>query len=287
MSAIYRKEMRTYLCGMFGWAVMAIFLFFMGLFTVLFNFGSGLADFSYPLAAMQWVLLVMIPFLTMRSIAEERHSRTDQLLYSLPIPLRDVVMGKFLAAVTLFILPTAVSALFPLILSAFGEVSFAAAYTALFGYILLGVALIALCMFISSLVENQILAAVLSIAVSLAIYFMSSIGSLIPSSALVSFILCILACLVAALLMWCAAKNLNLAMITAVILVIPTAVIYLVKAELFESLVPDFLISLDLFSRFSGFSYGHFDLAATVFYLSFIGFFLFLTVRSMEKRRLV
>ena len=71
------------------------------------------------------------------------------------------------------------------------------------------------------------------------------------------------------------------------VLVIPVALVYIVNAKLFTSLVPDFLSAIDLFSRYSGFSYGHFDIAATVFYLSFVGFFLFLTVRSMEKRRLM
>ena len=287
MTAIYRKEMRSYLCGMFGWFIMAIFLFFMGLFTVFFNLMSGIGDFSYPLVTMQWVLIVMIPLLTMRSIAEERHTKTDQLLYSLPIRLREVVLGKFFAMLTLFLLPTAVSALYPLILSSFGTVSLAAAYTALFGYILLGAALIAVCTFVSSLVENQILAAVLSIAAVLLIYMMSSVSALFPESALVSFLFCVLAALGAAALLWAATKNINLTMIAAVVLVIPVALVYIVNAKLFTSLVPDFLSAVDLFSRYSGFSYGHFDIAATVFYLSFVGFFLFLTVRSMEKRRLM
>ena len=76
-------------------------------------------------------------------------------------------------------------------------------------------------------------------------------------------------------------------MIAAVVLVLPVALVYIVNAKLFTSLVPDFLSAIDLFSRFSGFSHGHFEISGTVLYLSFIGFFLFLTVRSMEKRRLM
>ena len=287
MSAIYRKEMRIYLSGMFGWSVMAVLLFFLGLFTSVFNLLSGISGVSYTLTSMHWILIVLIPLLTMRSIAEERHARTDQLLYSLPIRQSEVVVAKYLAACTVFLLPTAVYALCPVILAGFGEVSLAAAYTALFGYILLGAALIAISLFVSSLVENQILAAVLSIVSMLVIYFMSSIATLLPTGALASFLLCVLAALAIGALVWNSTKNLSGGMAVSAVLILPISVVYIVNTDLFEGLVPNALFSLDLFTRFSGFSYGRFDLPATVFYLSLIGFFLFLTVRSMEKRRLV
>ena len=171
MFAIYRKEMKVYFSGMFGYFITALLLLFAGLFTVLFHFVFGYSQFAYTLTSMNWVLIVLIPFLSMRAIAEERHNRTDQLLYSLPIPMWEIVMGKFLALVTLFSIPTAVMAVYPLMLSAFGGISLPAAYGALLGYYLLGIALIALCLFISSLVENQILAAVLSLAALLVVYF--------------------------------------------------------------------------------------------------------------------
>lgn len=287
MSAIYRKEMRIYLSGMFGWSVMAVLLFFMGLFTAVFNLLSGFSNVSYTLTSMHWVLIVLIPFLTMRSIAEERHARTDQLLYSLPIRQSEVVIAKYLAACTVFLLPTAVYALYPIILSGFGSISLASAYTALLGYVLLGAALIAVSLFVSSLVENQFLAAVLSIVSMLVIYFMSSIAMLLPSGALASFLLCILAALGIGALVWRSTKNLTVGMAVSAVLILPTSVIYIVNTDLFKGLVPKALLSLDLFTRFGGFSYGRFDLPATIFDLSLIGFFLFLTVRSMEKRRLV
>ena len=238
MFAIYRKEMKVYFSGMFGYFITALLLLFAGLFTVLFHFVFGYSQFAYTLTSMNWVLIVLIPFLSMRAIAEERHNRTDQLLYSLPIPMWEIVMGKFLALVTLFSIPTAVMAVYPLMLSAFGGISLPAAYGALLGYYLLGVALIALCLFISSLVENQILAAVLSLAALLVVYFISTFASLIPTLPVLS-------------------------------------------------VIRDLLISLDLFTRFNGFTYGHLDLPTLVFYLSFAAFFLFLTVQSMEKRRRV
>ena len=287
MSAIYRKEIRVFFSGLFGWVIAAVLLFFLGLFTTLFNLLSGFSGLSYALSSMQWVLLVIVPFLTMRAIAEERHSRTDQLLYSLPIPLYEVVLAKYFASCTVFLLPTLVYALYPLILSGFGEISLASAYTALFGYVLLTASLISVSLFVYSLVENQIVAAVLSIAAMLAIVFVSSIAMLIPASALASFILCILAALGIGALILRSTKNLTIGLLVSTVLILPTAIVYIINADLFASLVPNALTSLDLFSRWSAFSYGHFDLPATIFYLTFIGFFLFLTVQSMEKRRLV
>ena len=287
MSAIYRKEIKVFFSGMFGWVISAVLLFFLGLFTALFNLLSGISSLSYTLSSMQWVLLVIIPLLTMRAIAEERHSRTDQLLYALPIRLSDVVLAKYFAACTVFLLPTLIYALYPLILSGFGEVSLASAYTALFGYVLLGAALISVSLYVSSLVENQIVAAVLSIAAMLVIVFVGTIAALLPTSPLASFILCILAALGIGALTMRSAKNLTLGLLVSAALILPTSIVYIINADLFASLVPNALGSLDLFSRWNAFSYGYLSLPATVFYLTFIGFFLFLTVHSMEKRRLV
>lgn len=286
MGAVYRKELKVYMSGMFGYFIIALLLLFMGLFVTLFNLVSGYSDIVYALAGMQWVLIVLIPFLAMRSIAEERHSKTDQLLYSLPLPMRDIVFGKFFAMLTVFAIPTAISALYPVILTSFGSFSLATAYVSLLGYFLLGISMIALCTFLSSLVESQILAAVISIAALLLIYFMDVITVLIPASALVSFVILAVLELGLALLLWAGTKNANLGIAAAVVLILPTALLYILKADLFASLIPNFLHAVDLFARFGGFTYGHIDLPGALFYLSFTAFFLFVTVRVMEKRRL-
>lgn len=285
MLAIYRKEMKVCFSGLFGYCICAILLLFMGLFVSMFNLLSASSDFSMPLRYMMWVLIVAVPFLTMRAIAEERHNRTDLLLYSLPLRLRDVVLGKYLALVTLFLIPTAVSALYPLLLSTMGDLSLPSAYVALLGYVLMGCALIAVCLFVSSLVENQIVAAILSMLTSLLFYFLSAIAALIPKASLLSFALCVAVALGLAALMWRATKNLTLGLIVSALLVVPTAIVYILNPALFRGLVPSFLGGIDLFSRFGGFTYGRFDLPTTVFYLTFTAFFLFLTVQVMEKRR--
>ena len=285
MQAIYRKDLRIYFGGLFGYAVAAILLFFMGLFITLYNLMTGSSDLSYALSSMQWVLIVLIPLLCMRAIAEERHSHTDRLLYSLPLSMWSVVMGKYLSLVTLFMLPTAISALYPLLLSAMGEVSLPVMYTAFLGYVLMSLAMIALCMFMSSLTEHPILAAVLGVLALLILFFIGSVASLIPTTAIVSFVLCLLAAVGLSALVWRATRQLTLGLICASLLILPTAILYASRTELFVGLVPDFLNSLDLFSRFNGFAYGRVDLSGVLFYISFTVFCLILTVQSMEKRR--
>ena len=186
---------------------------------------------------------------------------------------------------TLFAIPTAILALYPLLLTAFGQITLSSAYVALLGYFLLGASLIAMSMFLSSLVENQILAAVICVLAILGVYFISTVSALIPASPLLSFLLCVAGALIAAAVVWRTSKNLNLGLIAAIVLVLPTALVYIVKPALFASLVPNFLMSIDLFARYGGFSYGYLDLTGVVFYLTFIAVFVYLTWRTMEKRR--
>ena len=98
--------------------------------------------------------------------------------------------------------------------------------------------------------------------------------------------ICILVFLGVGALVWRSTKNMTYGLLTSAVLILPTAVTYIVKADLFQGLVQSALGSLDLFSRYNALTYGYFDIPTIVFYISFIGFFLFLTVRSMEKRRL-
>jgi len=254
---------------------------------VLFNLLVGYPDFSATLIAMHLVLAVLIPFLTMRTIAEERHDRTDRLLYSLPIKMPSVVCGKFFAMLALFAIPTAAGLLYPVILSFFGEVSLAASYISLFGYLLLGASLIAICMFVSSLVENQILAAVLSLTTTVLLYFLDSLAPLLPTAPLANFIACILLALAIGGLFWLVSRVLLIGVCAASALVLGSAVTYLVNPELFSSLLRNFFAKASLFTRFSGFTAGYFDLSALVLYLTVTLLFLFLTVLSMEKRRLL
>lgn len=287
MLAIYRKEIKSYTGSMLTYVLAAALLFSVGVLVAILNFWSGYTEFATVLVAMKWVLVAVIPILTMRLIAEERHNRTDLLIYSLPLSMRSIVLGKFFAAVTVFLAPTAVSALYPLILTSFGEVSLSAAYTALLGYLLMACALIALCLFVSSLVENQILALVLGVVSIVLFCFMTAIAGILPTTAIFSFIFCTVTILLLGLILIPVTKNTAIALLLAAVVDIPTVILYISKPALFEGLVPRVLEKLDVFARMNGFVRGYFDVKGFVFYLCFTAFFLFLTVWSMERRRVV
>lgn len=286
MSAIYRKELKVYFCGALGFVVMALMLVFSGIFFTFTNLSQGYTDFLYTLDPMKLVLILAVPLLTMRTIAEERHSRTDQLLYSLPIHLSHVVLGKYFAMLTVFLLPTLVMGCYPLLMSAMGKVSLASAYTALFGYFLMGAALIALCTLISSLMENQILAGGVSLVISFAFWFLQwYVAGIIPEGALASFLICMGVCLLFGVLVWRLSRNLTAGLIGALIPLIPTLLLFLLKKAWFERLVPDFLKVVNPFDRVVGFFYGYFDVKGLIFYLTYIFVCLFLTVQIMDARR--
>ncbi len=126
---------------------------------------------------MTFVFLIAVPILTMRVLAEERKQKTDQLLLTSPVSVSGIVMGKYLALVTIYAIPIAVLATYPLLMSKFGTVAFGSAYTALLGFFLLGSANIAIGVFFSAITESQVIAAVLTFVFLFAFYMMNGISS--------------------------------------------------------------------------------------------------------------
>ena len=117
MTAIYKRELSSYFNSMIGYVFIAVLVFFTGIYFMAYNLYSGLPQFSYTLYSLMTILMFAIPLLTMKSMAEERRSRTDQLLLTAPVSLTGVVMGKFLAMATIFLIPVALCAFCPLIIA--------------------------------------------------------------------------------------------------------------------------------------------------------------------------
>ena len=160
MTAIYKRELSSYFNSMIGYVFIAVLVFFTGIYFMAYNLYSGLPQFSYTLYSLMTILMFAIPLLTMKSMAEERRSRTDQLLLTAPVSLTGVVMGKFLAMATIFLIPVALCAFCPLIIAMNGEARLLSDYAALLAFFLMGCVFIAIGMFLSSLTESQIIAAV-------------------------------------------------------------------------------------------------------------------------------
>ncbi len=182
MLAIYKREFRAYFHSMTGWLFLAANLFLSGLYFFALNLRYGYASIANTMYNIVFLLLITVPILTMRMMSEERRQRTDQLILTAPVSVGKIVAGKYLSAVTVFTISTGMICTYPLILSAFGTVPFGESYTAILAYYLYGCASIAIGMFVSSLTESQVIAAVLSFGALFLGYMMSSITALISST---------------------------------------------------------------------------------------------------------
>ena len=186
MCAIYKKELWAYLTSMTGWIFMAVLLAVTSLYYVANCLIGGYPVFGAILSSVYFILLLIVPVLTMRSMAEEKRQKTDQLLMTAPVTLWKIVLGKYLAMVTIFLIPMAVLCLYPLILLQFGSVSLPMAYTAILGYTLFGAASLAIGLFLSALTESQVIAAVLTFGVLFFLNMASGIANVIGASGIVA-----------------------------------------------------------------------------------------------------
>ena len=285
MTAVLRHDLSSCFSIVTGYVFGAFLLLFAGIYTMVINLQSASPYFEYVLMNMDFIFLIIVPILTMRVIAEERRQKTDQLLYSLPLTMTQVALGKYLAMLVIFLIPVAVIGVYPLVLTAFGAVYLPAAYGALTGFFFLGASLIAIGMFISSLTESQAVAAGLCFVVMLLNYFISSLASYVPSTAFASF-LCVAVCiLVLGLIFRLLTRSGFAALVLTIVLEGGLVAAYTFRSADFQGLFPNLMEQLSLFDRFYEFVNGTFDLTAIVYYLTVIAVFVFLTVQSLEKRR--
>lgn len=182
MKAVLKRELKAYFTSVIGWIFLAAFFFVFNLYFVANNLIYGTPYLSYSLSNVAFVLVIIIPILTMRSMAEDRRTKTDQLLYTAPVSIPKIIIGKFLALAAIFSVVIGAICLCPLLLSRFGSVPMAESYAAILGIWLYGCLSIAICVFVSALTESQVIAAVLSFALLFIGFMMQQITGLISSS---------------------------------------------------------------------------------------------------------
>ena len=285
MIAVLKHELRLYFHSLTAYVFGAFLLAFVGIGAMLYNIQAAVSNFEFVLSFGSLVFVVIVPILTMRVIAEERKQKTDQLLYALPITTTQVILGKYLALLVVYLIPLALISLYPLVFSQFGEVYLPTSYSSILAFFVLGAALIALGVFISSLTDNQGFAAGIGIAAILLNYYSVSLSEYISSTAFGSLAaLCVLVVLLAMLVKYLT-KNETLAYFGAGGLLVLIMGFYMYDPTKFEGLLPQVMADLSLFERFYVFVNGVFDMTAIVYYLTAIVFFLFLAVQSLEKRR--
>ena len=285
MTAIFKREFRSYFTGMVGYAVAAVSLFFLGLYFTNRNLLYQSSDFAGVLYTTTLILLFLLPAVSMRSFAEERRARTDQLLLTSPVSIPAIVAGKFLAQLAVFCVPLTAAAVMPLILTAFGKVSLISAYAALLGYILLGGVCLAVGTFISCLTENQIVAYLASFVVLLIAYLMNGIKTMFTSGNILAFVVFALVLLAASAAVGVVCKNILAGGAVLVVGAAALFALFILRPAWLLSAFDAVLTALALFAPYAEIIGGSFSLPVILYYLSVIGVFLFFTGKTLERRR--
>ncbi|MCD8007092.1 MAG: ABC transporter permease subunit [Oscillospiraceae bacterium] len=285
MIAVLKHELKSYFHSLTAYFFGAFLLLITGVGAMIYNINQAVANFEYVLYYGCLILIIIVPILTMRVVAEEKRQKTDQLLYALPISTTQVVIGKYLALLAIFAIPLLIVSIYPLIFAQFGDVYLPTSYGSIFAFFVMGAALIAIGVFISSLTENQGIAAGISLAVILFNYFSVTISEYVSSTAFGSAITLAIVAVLFAFLIRYLTKNDNVAYTIGLALVAIIMMLFIIDSSMFEGLVPNIMAQLSLFERFYVFIDGIFDVTAIIYYFTVIVFFLFLTVQSLEKRR--
>ena len=286
MSAIYKKEFKSYFNNMTGWVVIVFLLVIAGIFVKALNLDGKYPGFEISLGSMGMVLLFVVPILTMRSLSEERASKTDQLLFSLPVPVSGMVLAKYLAMVSVFAIPVGIMALYPLFLMLYGSVNLLTAYSALLGFFLLGSALIAIGLFMSSLTESVMISAVITFGAMLLCNIMGGLASMIPATAIASFVAFTALVTLAGFLIYSMTKNYWLSFSCGVIAEAVLLGVYVFSQSALAGSFARVMSWLSLFERMNTFVYSRmFDLTSVVYYISVAVLFVFLAVQSTDRRR--
>lgn len=286
MLAIYKKELRQYFNSMIGFVFLAFFLVIIGIYTWAYNLSSGLGNFEVTLGGISFMYVLLVPIITMRIVAEENRQKTDQLLYTAPVSLTKIIVGKYFAVLTLFSCAFIPICIYPLIIHMYGtDVRLAPAYSSIIGFYLLGAATIAIGLFISSLTESQVIASVVSFITLLLTFLLSNITGMLPTEAISQCVMIAVLWLVICLVFYHMMNNVTVLVMMAVIGEVAIWIIYAVKSSLYESLLTNILNTLALSTRFDDFSLGILNYDAIVYYVSIAFLFVFLTIQMIKKKR--
>lgn len=302
MKAIFKRELRSYFGSMYGYIYLAFTLCVIGVYLTANNLLGETAEMSYTFSDMSFMSIFLIPILTMRSFAEERRNKTDMFLLSLPIKPVEIVLGKYFATLTVFAIPVGVLSVYSLVLRLFSDSSvllgsIGTSLVACIAYLLLGALLIAICMFISSLTDSVVLAAVGGFAAVLLLWgfdyvvlIFNYVDALFSEQAtLISFIGLVLLCGLFSLVSGLLSKSLTVGMIAAAATIIPLSGVYVLCSykfpEAFAGLLAKVLTHLSAFATFSSMTLGAFSLSGLVFFASAIFLCVYMTVQSLERRR--
>ena len=285
MIAILKRELKSYFVTPIGCLYMGFFLLAAGIFFFFSNIIRMSSSYTGFLGSILFIYLFAIPLLTMRLFSEEKRQKTDQLLLTSPVSVLDIVLGKFFAALSVYLLTLAVTLIYVIAIAIFGNLAVWEIFGSYLGFIFLGASYISVGIFISAGTENQFTAALVTFFSLIMVWLIDPISQSLPSDMLSGVIAA--AVLVAGLALFIYINTRNLYIVAAALLAgaIVIAALYFIDKDIFQGFIGKFLAWFSLNKRYENFSIGLFKLDSIVYYLSFSGLFIFLTVRLIEKRR--
>ena len=285
MFAIYKREVKSFFTSLTAYIFIAIYLVIFGRYFKVYNLDAGMTTIGYPMLASYWVYF-LFSLLTMKSLPEERKEKIDQLLFTSPVSMTKIVIGKYLAMCTVWFATFAVLCTCPLIINYFGHSELLTDYTLLFAYFFMGSVFIAVSMFISSLTESQLVAAITSLVVVFLIGVASQFSSRMTTSAYVSMImfvgLCVILGVVAGILTRNGFFGAGITLIGSLVILL----IFVINKNLFEGLIQKFIEKLALPMYLQSIVNDNMvDIRIFVFFISVAALFVFFTIQSLSKRR--
>ena len=285
MLAIYKKEMRTYFTSIVGYLFLAFFLALIGLYFYAQNLFSASPNFGYALGGVMMFFILLVPMVTMRIMAEENKQKTDQLLYTSPISITKVILGKYFSILSMFGIVMLITCIYPPLMGQYGPVNYKQSYAWIFAFFLMGAAYMAIGLFISALTESQAFAAIMTFVVVIISVFASQIAILMPTSAKTAWLVFSVLILALVGISYVIMHNIIVSVLIAILSELALFILYRSVPDVLEGAVLNVFSWFSISDRFTDFVYGEFAISAVVYYISYCVLFVFLTIQAVKKRR--
>ncbi len=286
MKSIFKREFFSAFRRLYGYITVGAMLLASAIIFKAYNLTYTTESIASVCAGMSIVSALVIPVIAVNAFPSRRKSDTDGVYSMLPVRSRDVVLGKYFAALAVAELPNAVMACYSVFAGFFGETDHIASYNALLGLVLFEAAWLAVCMFIAKLSRSRAVAYCICYVTAVLWYFLGIANVIIPTARLASLIGFAVLILITGALILLVTKKLAAALAHCTVLTVLLAVCYAVFPESFAGLLEAFIGELSIFSHCNSFMYGLFDVEGIIFFLAVTALFVFLTWRSYERKYL-
>ncbi len=285
MFTVYRKDMHNYFTTFVGYLFIAAVILIGGIYCYMYNFSYGYAGFEQSINYVPFFLILLIPVISAGIFTDEKRQKTEQLLYTMPLTSKQIVIGKYLALLTILLIPMLILGIYPIGMSFYGDVNLVAAYSNLFAIFMLGAALCAICMFISSLTESIVVSAVLCFGIMFVMYQIDSFASNLTGSSKSSYVGLIVIAGALLLFLWYMTKNIYLALLPSVIAFGVLSLIYKYSMTFVATKINLVQSNVAAFSKLDNFMNSVFDVTTIVYYLSIVVLFVLFTIYTFERKR--